>query len=235
MPSMDEIYEKHASQYDELVLSEDYKKNLNRLLHSLFSWDDKIVIEAGIGTGRVTNLYVEKVKRIYGFDRSPHMLERLKKNLNDHLAKIELRCADNLYLPELPEKGDVFIEGWSFGHTISNNENDIERITDILVNQSLHMAKEDGIIFFIETLGSNSKIVKVPKECLSRFYSILEARYNFIRHEISTDYKFSSVEEAARITGFFFGKDFGEKVLLAKKVTVPEWTGLWVLDKRMLH
>ncbi len=234
MPSMDGIYEKHASQYDELVLFEDHKRNLNRLLHSLVSWDDKIVIEAGIGTGRVTNLYVEKVKRIYGLDRSTHMLERLKKNLNDHLKKIELRCADNLCLPKLPEKGDVFIEGWSFGHTVSDNENDIERIADILVNQVLHMIKKDGVIIFIETLGSNSEIAKAPKECLSKFYSILETHYNFIRHEISTDYKFPSVEEAARITGFFFGKDFGEKVLRAKKAIVPEWTGVWVLNKKFL-
>lgn len=211
MPEMFDIYDRHAIQYDELVVHEDYQQNLKKLLNSFASWENKTVIEAGIGTGRVTNLYVEKVKRIYGLDRSTHMLKRLKKNLNNQLDKIELRCADNLCLPELSEKGDVFIEGWSFGHAVSNNENDIERITDTLVNQSLHMTKEDGVIIFIET------------------------HYNFIRHEIGTDYKFPSVEEAARITGFFFGNDFGKEVLKSGKSIIPEWTGVWVLDKRMLH
>lgn len=235
MPEMSDIYERHAIQYDELVVHEDYQQNLKKLINSFVSWENKTVVEAGIGTGRITNLYVEKVKRIYGLDRSTHMLERLKKNLNIHLDKIELRCADNLRLPELSEKGDVFIEGWSFGHTISDNENDVERITDILVNQSLRITKENGVIIFIETLGSNSEIPKAPNDSLSTFYFLVEKKYGFTRHEISTDYKFPSVEEAARITGFFFGKDFGENVLRAGKAMVPEWTGVWVLNKKILH
>ena len=231
---MYEIYEKHAVQYDELVRYEDHQQNLKKLLNSLVSWDNKTVIEAGIGTGRVTNLYIEKVKRIYGLDGSSHMLERLKKNLSNQLGKIELHCADNLHLPELTEKGDVFIEGWSFGHTISDNENDVEEITHILVNQSLHITKKEGVIIFIETLGSNSEIAKAPKESLSNFYYLIEKKFGFTRHEICTDYKFPSVEEAARITGFFFGNDFGDAILKSKKTIVPEWTGVWVLDKKNL-
>ena len=234
MPSMYEIYEKYATQYDELVRCEDYKQNLKKLLQSLVKWENKIVIEAGIGTGRVTNLYIEKVTRVYGLDGSSHMLERLKKNLSSQLHKIELYCVDNLYLPELTEKGDVFIEGWSFGHTISDNENDVGETTRVLVEQSIRMTKEDGLIIFIETLGSNSEIAKAPKESLSNFYYLIEKKYGFTRHEISTDYKFPSVEEAARITGFFFGKDFGDAVLKSKKTIVREWTGVWVLDKKKL-
>jgi predicted RNA methylase len=232
MPSMYEIYERHAVQYDELVRYEDHQQNLKRLLHSLVSWENKTVIETGIGTGRVTNLYIEKVMRIYGLDGSSHMLERLKQNLSNQLGKIELHCADNLHLPELSEKGDVFIEGWSFGHTISDNENDVEGITDIFVKQSLNMIKEDGVIIFIETLGSNSETAKAPKESLSNFYYLIEMKYGFTRHEINTDYKFPSNEEAARITGFFFGKDFGDAVSRSEKTIVPEWTGVWMLDKK---
>jgi len=106
MTKMYKIYESHSYQYDELVSHEDYRENLKGLLHFLVEWENKTVIEAGIGTGRVAGLYIEKVKRIYGFDRSPHMIEGLKKNLSNQLDKIELYCADNLHLPELNEKGD---------------------------------------------------------------------------------------------------------------------------------
>jgi ubiquinone/menaquinone biosynthesis C-methylase UbiE len=232
MPSMYEIYEKHSVQYDELVRYEDHQQNLKKLLNSLVSWENKTVIEAGIGTGRITHLYIEKVKHLYGLDRSPHMLEGLKKNLDNHLNKIELFSADNLHLPELSEKGDIFIEGWSFGHTVSDNEDDAGRIVDLLVRDTVRMTKEDGVIIFIETLGSNSEIPKPPKESLSKFYYWLENKYSFTRHEISTDYNFPSVEEAARITGFFFGEDFGQIILRAGKAIVPEWTGVWVLDKK---
>ena len=235
MPSMYEIYDRHSHEYDELVRYEDHQQNLKKLLHSLVDWENKTVIEAGIGTGRLTDLYIKKVKRIYGLDRSSHMLERLKKNLSNQIGKIELLCVDNLHLTELSEKGDIFIEGWSFGHTISDNENNIDETTRVLVEQSIRMTKEDGLIIFIETLGSNSEIAKAPKECLSKFYYMLETHYNFIRHEISTDYKFSTVEEAARITGFFFGNDFGENILRKGNAIVPEWTGVWVLDKKKIE
>jgi ubiquinone/menaquinone biosynthesis C-methylase UbiE len=234
MPRMYEIYERHSHEYDELVRYEDHRQNLKKLLQSLVDWENKTVIEAGIGTGRVTHLYVEKVKRVYGLDRSPHMLEGLKKNLSSQLYKIELLCADNLHLTELSEKGDIFIEGWSFGHTISDNENNIDETTRVLVEQSIRMTKEDGLIIFIETLGSNSEIAKAPKESLSKFYYLIENKFGFIRHEIRIDYKFPSVEEAARITGFFFGNDFGENILRTRKAIVPEWTGVWVLDKKKI-
>ncbi|MDI6780393.1 MAG: class I SAM-dependent methyltransferase [Bacteroidota bacterium] len=100
-----------------LVLHEDYQQNLKKLMHSLVSWENKVVVEAGIGTGRVTNLYIEKAKQVYGFDCAPHMLTKLKTNLSDNLHKIKLYNADNLNLLEPPAKGDIFIEGWSFGHT----------------------------------------------------------------------------------------------------------------------
>jgi SAM-dependent methyltransferase len=229
---MYEIYEQYAGQYDELVMYEDYQQNLKRLLRSLISWDHKIVIEAGIGTGRVTSLYIDKIKQVYGLDRSAHMLGKLKTNLKVHLNKIDLRCSDNLNLPDLPEKGDVFIEGWSFGHTISDNENDIEGITTTLVSQALRMTKENGVIIFIETLGSNSEIPMPPKESLSKFYCILEDKFKFKNYKIKTDYKFSSCAEAARITGFFFGNNFGDEILKSGKSIVPEWTGVWVLDNK---
>lgn len=184
-----------------------------------------VVVEAGIGTGRVTNLYIEKAKQVYGFDRAPHMLTKLKLNLSDNLHKIKLYNADNLYLLEPPEKGDIFIEGWSFGHTVVDNESNYERIVNVLVDEAKRLTKDDGVIIFIETLGSNSEIPKPSTEVLANFYTLLEKKYGFTSHEIRTDYKFATNAEAARITGFFFGKKFGEDVLKSKKTIIPEWTG----------
>jgi ubiquinone/menaquinone biosynthesis C-methylase UbiE len=231
MPSMYEIYERYSHQYDELVSHEDYQHNLKQLLFSLVDWKNKIVVEAGIGTGRVTSIYIDVVKHVYGIDRSSHMLEKLKSNLSTRLNLIDLYSADNLHLPELPEKADIFIEGWSFGHTISDNETELVTVTDILVNHARRMTKDTGKILFIETLGSNSKIPKAPKESLASFFRLLENKYGFRCHKIRTDYKFSTNADAARITGFFFGDKFGEEVLQSGRSIVPEWTGVWELDK----
>jgi hypothetical protein len=44
---------------------------------------------------------------------------------------------------------------------------------------------------------------------------------------IRTDYEFASVEEAASITGFFFGEAFAERVREKNSARVPECTGVW--------
>ena len=41
MPTMYEIYNNHASEYDELVRNEDYKKKLPEILDSLFDFNNK--------------------------------------------------------------------------------------------------------------------------------------------------------------------------------------------------
>ena len=75
MPDMFEIYQSHASRYHELVLAEDHQNNLGSLLHQLVDWQDLSVLEAGVGTGRVTQLYIADAADAVCCDQSAHMLE----------------------------------------------------------------------------------------------------------------------------------------------------------------
>ena len=56
MPTMTEIYHNHSFEYDELVSHEDYLGNLPKTLHSIFDFNQKSVIELGVGTGRLTKM-----------------------------------------------------------------------------------------------------------------------------------------------------------------------------------
>ena len=73
-----------------MVQAEDVDNNLGRLLHEVVEWQNKVVFEAGVGTGRVTKLYIDEVAFAYGFDRSEHMLDFAQSALAKHEAKLTL-------------------------------------------------------------------------------------------------------------------------------------------------
>ncbi len=229
MPSMKEIYGGFADNYDELVDCEDYQGNLKDLLHSEINWKQKTVYEAGIGTGRVSKLFIENIKFLYGFDISGHMLSKARENLNGFSGKIDLRPGENSNLPLIEEKADIFIEGWSFGHTIIDNSENSESTFQNIYTRIIRNLKPCGKIIIIESLGTNVESPAIIKT-LEDFYLLLENRYQFCRNVVRTDYKFKSVEEASRITGFFFGDQMGEEVRRQGRMIVPEFTGVWTKE-----
>jgi SAM-dependent methyltransferase len=232
MTTMYEIYNSSAREYDELVTHEDYTGNLRAFLRTTIEWNNKSVIEFGVGTGRVTRMYIDQVKAIAGYDRSPHMLQRAAENLSDHPNKATFNVCDNLDIHSLDGKVDIIIEGWSLGHTVGDHPETIEETTEYLVSSCASLLNTDGILIFIETLGTNVPVPTEPGIFLPKFYSLLEKKHGFQRSTISTDYKFDSVEEAARIAGFFFGDAMKETILRSQTTIIPEFTGVWI--KRFL-
>jgi hypothetical protein len=227
MPSMDEIYQRHRVDYDRLVAAEDHAHHLPQFLHSIVDWRDRAVLEGGIGTGRVTELYIEKARRIVGFDREPHMLEAARERLWRFSDKLELRAADYLALPRLPEKADAFIEGWSWGHSIVDGRRSVEDIAEDLFANVRKNLVAAGFVVLIETLGTHALAPAAPHPRLAEFYQLLQSRYSLQQAAVSTDYRFPSVREAADTLGFFFGDAMRSTVLAANSPLVPEWTGLW--------
>lgn len=228
---MSEIYKKYATEYDKLVTAEDYQNNLTEELLNKIEWDKKIVYEAGIGTGRLSKIYIDKIEKLYGFDREAHMLNRCKKNLKKYSDKIVLNVGENENLPLVKNKAHIFIEGWSFGHTIVENNNDIQSTTVKLLNNINQITTDNSVKILIETLGTNVKDPEINNTDLIEFYSLLEEEYAFVKTIVKTDYKFNDYREAAQIMGFFFGEEMKDKVLESKSAVVPEYTGIWIKSK----
>ncbi len=227
MPTMTEIYQTNSYEYDELVSHEDYKGNIRDKLNSLFPFDGKTVIEFGVGTGRVTDLYAEKIKEAYCYDRSQHMINKAQENLKQFQNKLHFSVCDNNYISKINEKADFVIEGWSFGHTvIDSGEKGIAK-TDELITECSSLLNKNGKIIIFETLGTNTEQAAAPTKDLKLFYSHLEKFHGFIPAVIETDYKFESVDEAARILGFFFGEEMKKSIRDKNKNIVKEYTGLW--------
>lgn len=226
---MYEIYENHAYEYDELVRWEDYKGNLPKKLNELFDFSGKRVLEFGAGTGRLTALYAEKSERIHCYDRSSHMLEKARGNLSRFGDKISYDLCDNNAIESVRIKGDFVVEGWSFGHTVSDGdhiENAREKAQELIL-KSLNCLNPGGTAIFIETLGTDSDEPSAPSEALKEYYRLLEEKHGFSRVEISTDYRFKSADHAGELCGFFFGQEAGEEIRQKGSPYVKEFTGLW--------
>lgn len=229
MPDMFEIYQSHAPRYHELVLAEDYENNLGSLLHQLANWRDLSVLEAGVGTGRVTTLYIAQAAVAVCCDQSQHMLDFAQESLAAHSPKLTFHIADNTDLPDFESTFDVFIEGWSFGHTIMacDDEEEILHITDVLFENAVKNLSPGSTAIIIETLGTNVDSPAPPDEKLTLFYETLVHVHDFSQHVLRTDYQFNTNEEAAAQMGFFFGDAMRQSVLARGTSTIPEWTGVW--------
>ena len=230
MPTMEEIYQYHADRYEALVSAEDIENNLGRLLLEQAVWQDAIVIEAGLGTGRVTKLYIEQATAVYGYDRSQHMLDFASQELSAHQQKLTLAQAVNQDLPDLAQPADIFIEGWSFGHTAVDclDTHQLEQATCSLVTNATKNLKPTGTAIFIETQGTNTAVPAPPHPHLAQFYALLEREHRFTPHTIRTDYSFPSNEVASQVMGFFFGEGMAQAVQARGTAIIPEWTGVWV-------
>ncbi len=227
---MMEIYEKHADRYDELVRAEDYRGNLWKALEATARWKGATVLEAGVGTGRVTGLYAASAARALCLDGSRHMIEFARNALSQQADKIEFGVADNLSLPAAEDPFDIFIEGWAFGHSVVDAP-DRERVsetTEHLVANAVKNVRPGGTALILETLGTNVTSPGAPTETLGWFYDELELTHGFVRREVSTDYRFGSIDEAVRVMAFFFGREMGASVRERGALVVPEWTGLWI-------
>ena len=232
MPDMFEIYQRHAPRYHELVMAEDHQNNLGTLLHQIVDWHDLSVLEAGVGTGRVTQLYIADAYEVVCCDQSPHILEFAQKNLVDHSSKLTYHLADNEKLPDLDSVFDVFIEGWSFGHSIMACDSVVEilhTINVLLANVTKNLSPGSTMIL-IETMGTNTDSAAPPHENLGFFYDTLVNKHGFSQHTIRTDYQFSTNEAAVDIMSFFFGDEMKQSVLARGTSMIPEWTGVWVKE-----
>lgn len=225
MPSMYEIYERHAVEYDELVDHEDCRGELAAFVSGQVPPASR-VLEAGTGTGRVTALYADRAARVLCCDRSAHMLARARTRLAPYDGKIEYRELGNLELARASASGpfDLVVEGWSFGHTVSDFPGREDETCDALVAACGACLAPGGRLVFLETLGTNAAEPAAPAPFLDAFYRRLEEAHGFSRTVLRTDYRFPSPAEARRVMGFFFGETMAASIEAAE---VIEWTGAW--------
>ena len=224
MDQMFEIYKSKADLYDALVNHEDYQNNLPSFLNEKIDFAKKTICEFGVGTGRVTKYYLDKVFKAQLYDVSTHMLERAGANPQEFKHKINFEVLDNNELFKLNEQYDIAIEGWSFGHLITQDSDLNIKIISDLMDNCIRIAKK---VVIIETLGTNVEKPKPPSVGLNQFYEYL-TNNGFKEYVVKTDYKYETIEQAQYVMGSFFGTGMEASIKEKNSTIIPEFTGVWI-------
>ena len=222
------IYAYHADQYEALVAREDYQGNILAALQQIHPLHDLDVVEFGAGTGRLTCMLAPVVKQIRAFDASQHMLDVAMTKLRQmNLTNWQTEAADNRRLPADAAGADLAIEGWSFGHAVGWYPDTWREETNTALLEMRRVLRPGGTMILLETLGTGRETPQPPTEGLAELYAWLEGEHGFSATWIRTDYRFESLDEAERLTRFFFGDELADMVVKNNWVILPECTGIW--------
>lgn len=222
------IYDQHAEAYDRMVRAEDCDGRLGPALAALVPLQGAHAVEVGVGTGRVTELLLERGCRVTGFDAAPAMLEVAERRLGRWApGRCTLQVADARRLPVASGQAELAVAGWVFGHLRSWEPEGWRAQIGACIAELMRALRPGGTALVIETLGTGTERPGAPRPELAEYYAWLESAHGFTRTEIPTDYGFASAEEAARATAFFFGEAFAERIRTRGSARIPEWTGLW--------
>lgn len=228
MPTFEEIYASHADVYDALIEREDHQGHLLPALARISPLQNARVVEFGAGTGRLTRLLAPMVRHIRAYDASVPMLRVAEAHLrNSGTANWELGVADNKRLPVEDGAADIAIAGWTFGHALDWFADAWRDEIGAAVDEMARVLRPGGTAIILETMTTGSETPGPPTEGLATYYRWLETERGFSIRTIRTDYRFGSLEEADRLTRFFFGDELAERVRRENRVTLPENTGIW--------
>jgi ubiquinone/menaquinone biosynthesis C-methylase UbiE len=227
MPSQ-EIYSRHAGEYEQLVSHEDYRGNILPALNRIRPLAGLDVIELGAGTGRLTRLIAPVVTSVRAFDASLSMLQiaqvQLKRSglSNCHVATGDHRC-----LPVGSQVADVALAGWTVAQFLVWSEPNWQSEAEQVLAEMRRVVRPGGTIIILETLGTGLATPQAPGKLIP-YYSFLE-QTGFSSTWIRTDLQFESVAEARALIGFFFGMDIAQQIVKQHRM-VPECTGIWWLN-----
>lgn len=223
------IYRHHADRYHELVCAEDCDHNLLQILRQQLAEHGNKVIEIGAGTGRLTKILLEQGANVVATEPEVAMLtiaeQTLLTNFKNKLCFLQAE-AENL--PVESKRFDIAIAGWVFGHFRTWMPEDWQEKVFQALQEMRRVVRPHGRLIIIETMGTGQLVPAPPNPALAEFYNWLQQEHGFTHTVIATDYNFSSVDEAARVLGFFFGEKMALRVRTEQWKRVPEWTGIWI-------
>lgn len=232
MDHFKQIYATKAAQYDLMVSREDYQNNILSAIQQIRPFNDQTIVELGAGTGRMTRLLGAQARKMLCLDISPHMLGVAKARLSQSGLErpedsIHLIVADNRRLPVAKKTADLTLAGWSLGHFVGWYPDKWHEEIREALTEMRRVLNPGGTIIILETLGTGRETPMPPTAHLAGYYNWLQEKHEFSSTWIRTDYQFTSVAEADKLTRFFFGDTLADQICRQQLTILPECTGIW--------
>jgi ubiquinone/menaquinone biosynthesis C-methylase UbiE len=220
------IYQSDGDRYEALISREDYMENIPRAIDEIIKVDGLDVLDLGAGTGRLTLLLAPRVKSIRSFDASGEMLRVCRERLvASGLSNWQVDEADHRHLPVEDQSADLVVSGWSVSYLAVWNQENGQAELDTWLVETQRILRKDGMIILFESLGTGNES-PMRLEHIESTYQWLDEN-GFQNKWIRTDYQFESLDEAADLAGFFFGREMADRVREKRLVILPECTGVW--------
>lgn len=220
------IYQSEGDRYEALISREDYQGNIPRVIEEIIKVDGLDILDLGAGTGRLTLLLAPRAKSIHALDASSEMLRVCRQRLLDTgLSNWWVDVADHRRLPLQDHSADLVVSGWSVSYLAVWNAEQAEAELNKWFAEMERVLRRDGMILLFESLGTGNE-APVRLEHVGSTYQWLDEN-GFQKTWIRTDYRFSSVEQAADLAGFFFGEEMVAAVIQRQSRILPECTGVW--------
>ncbi len=221
-----EVYQSHADRYEQLVSREDYEGNILAALRRITPLEGRDILDSGAGTGRLACLVAPFARSLLVCDSSAAMLEIATARLRaSGFTHWRTEVADHRRLPAEDHSADIVLAGWSVVYTVVWEENWRAELGRALAELT-RVLRPGGSLIILETLGTGYE-TPTPPEVLLPYFAYLENEAGFAHSWIRTDYRFESVEEARKLTDFFFQEDMSGRLISVDPPILPECTGIW--------
>lgn len=227
MPDHEHVYNRQAHLYDRMISCQ---PSLLPALLAVRPLEGLDMVDTGAGTGRLAAVLAPFARILSVFDRSEAMLHLTREKVAPLLPADRFRwgVADHRSLRVADSSADLVTAGWCVCYLASSNRADWQVSLEETMAEFRRILRPGGTIVIFETMGTGTDGPQ-PPDFLTGYYRQLEERYGFTFSLLPLDYTFSSVEEAAELTGFFFGEELARQVLAKGVPVVPEWAGMWTL------
>lgn len=224
MPNHDEIYMYQAEMYEKMISKQ---PNLSEIINEIRPYRGLDVVDLGAGSGRLSAIIASEANSLICTDSSRPMLDVLEKKMITQGANNRTTVeADHRSLPIETSSIDLVISGWSICYLASSNNSEWQTNLKTIMSEIHRILRHDGTIIIFETLGTGTETPD-PPDFLIQYYRALEEDYGFSHRWMRTDYNFNSIDEAEKLTSFFFGDWLANKVVNNQWTSVPECAGIW--------
>lgn len=191
--------------YEIFSTAEDGENKVAQYLHIISK--EKIVLDAGCGTGKFLNVLEKNAKKYIGIDLSEKQLEKAKMKSQKDTS--EFICSNLSDIKLENNSMDLIISSWVLGTIL-----DLEERNKCL-GELKRLLKPNGMIILIENdEGSEFEELRDrDKDSRTRDYNnwILSNDFN-IENKIDTFFSFESVEQAKQCFNVIYGDYVSSKI-----------------------
>ena len=214
-------YYENNDYYDIFSIAEDYENKVANYLNDISN--NKIVLDAGCGTGKYLNVLETNSKEYIGIDLSKNQLD--KARLKSTRSNTKLICSDLANIPLEDKSIDLIVSCWVLGTITNINER------NTVLKELKRVLKDNGQIVLIENAeNSEFEIIRNRnKDNRTRDYNnwILNNKFSLDK-EINTYFQFNSLNEAKKCFEVIYGNEISSKISNNKiehKINIYKYKG----------